>query len=134
MKAVLVLGVLSVTGPAFAQAPAIMAVKVDVSRVSTPTVIAATVTIPIASSACNLVASPVPPVTLNPGQAEYDDPANPTRVCRANVAALLAALPAADYTATGSYVYADGTVGGSSTSGPFTRWDPQILRGFRIVR
>ncbi len=119
----------------FAQAPTITSLKVDVYKVSAPTVSVATVTIPIAQPTCNLTPAPVVAVTVNPSNVEYTDPVNAGRVCRADVAALVNGLPPEDYISKAAFLYSDATVGGTSlASNPFTRFASSIPLGLRFVR
>jgi hypothetical protein len=121
---------------AHAQVPTIDSVRIGIAKVSAPAVEVATVTVPISGVVCNLTPTTLPLVTVNPGQAEWTDPANPLRVCRANIAATIAALPATDYVATAKYLYSDpAVIGGLSlASNPFTRFDPLTLLNLRLVR
>jgi hypothetical protein len=125
-----------VASPAFAQVPTIDSVRIGIAKVSAPTVEVATVTVPMSGVTCNLAPTVLPAVTTNPGQAEWDDPALVGRVCRANITATIAALPATEYVATGKYLYSDPAVigGVSLASNPFTVFAPLTLRGLKLVR
>jgi len=136
MKSAILVALLAVV-PAtlFAQVPTIASVKVDVSRVSTPTVIAVSVVVPWAAFTCNLPKTVLPPVSVNSDSVEFDDPANALRACKGSIAATLNALVPADYTAKATFVYSDAQVGGISlASNPFTRFDLLTPQGLKLVR
>jgi hypothetical protein len=117
----------------FAQVPTIASVRVDVSRVSTPTVIAVSVVVPWAGFTCNLPKTTLPVVSVNPGSVEFNDPADALRACKGSVAATINALVPADYTAKAAFIYSDSVVGGISlASNPFTRFDYQNLQGIKL--
>jgi hypothetical protein len=131
----LALALLLFAVPAFAQVPTIASVKVDLARVAAPTVIVATVNVPIASFTCNLAPTVLPGVTVNPEFVEFEDPALPLRACKASLKATVDARPPDQYVATASFVYSDAQVGGISlASNPFTRFDLATPQGLKLVK
>jgi hypothetical protein len=128
--------VLAVATPAFAQVPTITGIRIDLARISTPTVVAGSTIIPIAQPTCNLAPTTLPPVTVNPLQVEWTDPALPLRVCRAAIPLTLTGLVPADYQATATFIYSDPLyIGGTSTaSNPFTRFDVATPVGLKLVK
>jgi hypothetical protein len=138
--AVVALVVLGFAAPARAQVPTVTGLKVDLARVASPTVVVATVTVPIASFTCNVAPTVLPTVTVNPDKVEYTDvlastPTSP-KVCRASITAAIAALAITDYLGTASFLYSDpGVIGGVSlASNPFSRFDPSTPLGLRFGR
>jgi hypothetical protein len=136
MKRVLfTLAVLLLPASLFAQVPTIASVKVDVTRVSTPTVIAVSVVVPWAGFACDRAKTTLPTVSVNIDSVEMDDPANALRACKGSIAATVNALVPADYTAKATFVYSDAASGGISlASNPFTRFDYQTPQGVKAVK
>jgi mannose/fructose/N-acetylgalactosamine-specific phosphotransferase system component IIC len=117
------------------QAPTVTGIRIDLARLSSPATVAASTVIPIAQPTCNLAPTVLPPVTVNPLQVEWTDPALPTRVCRASIPVTLTALVPAEYQATAMFVYSDGSVGpASAASNPFTRFDAAIPQGLKLVK
>jgi len=117
------------------QTPTVTGIRIDLARLSAPATVVASTVIPIAQPTCNLAPTTLPPVTVNPLQVEWTDPALPTRVCRAAIPVTLTGLVPADYQATAVFVYSDGSVGGTSLpSNPFTRFDAAIPQGLKLVK
>lgn len=123
------------TPPMFAQAPTVTGVKIDIAKVSAPTVVVASTVIPIAQPVCNLAPTTLPAVTVNPQQVEWTDPALPARVCRAAIPVTLGSLVPDNYQGVASFVFSDGSVGlASPVSNPFTVWLSPIPAGLRFVK
>jgi hypothetical protein len=131
-----------VAGPVAAQTGALVSVDVQIYA---PGVNPATGnpvqtnTFLFASAVCNQAAAPpVAGPVFNPTKVEFDDRANPGRVCVADQGAFLAALPIVpgDYTATLSVTDDRGLVSPrSAASNPFARVaPPAVLTGARVRR
>jgi hypothetical protein len=95
--------------------------------------VTASTTIPIAQPTCNLAPTTLPPVTINPTQVEWTDPALPARVCRAAIPITLGSLVPDNYQGVASFVMSDGSVGpASAISNPFTTYLQPIPTGVRF--
>ncbi len=124
-----------VVSTALAQVPTIASVKVDIFRAATPTTLVTSVTVPWSTFTCNLPKTVLPPVTVNPANAEFDDPALAGRACKGSIATTLDARTPDQYVAAYTFIYSDGISGGTSTpSNPFTRSDYQTPQGAKVVR
>jgi hypothetical protein len=121
--------------PVLAQVPTQTGTRIEIMRVSAPTVVVATVTLTVAEIVCNLAPTPAVAVTVNPLQAEWTDQDLPARVCRGSLSAALTALAPDQYVARASFVYSDGSVGlASANSGPFTRFNLATPQGLKLVK
>lgn len=122
--------------PPVPQVPTVTGIRIDLSRLSTPGVVAATTIIPIAQPQCNLAPTVLPTVTVNPQQVEWTDPTLPARVCRAAIPVTLTGLVPADYQAVATFIYSDPLfIGGTSLpSNPFTRFDVLTPQGLKLVK
>lgn len=119
--------------PVLAQNPTITGVRLVIFKSSAPTVPVNTVN--VTSFVCGGDHSAANASTVNPGVLEWDDPTTAGKACKADIAAIVNALPVDQFVGTAAFVYSDGSTGPASVaSNPFTRFIYATLTGLRFVR
>jgi hypothetical protein len=120
---------------ASAQVPTITGIKQDLYSVSDVTKIISSKTYQSSQFVCNQTPPPINTITVNPSTFVWDDPVNATKVCTVADKTLFDSLVAGDYLGKATFLYSDGTTGGTSNpSNPFTRFIALTPQNPRIVR